>query len=197
MSRKDTQLGESPQSSIRWGLGLMEERESEVASLMRDLNIKEAEQREQDKSERSRENMLQSHVREIAEGLADDRRENKMLVVQLAAARSEIKTESFISETLRSQLEDLKIAFSAQGEQMSRLNESASDLIKERAERGKEQAAFKADLERMSGEQQTLREEMRLAVGRAVSQLAGRVRVMVWVPIDIRVMVIVRVKVKD
>ena len=186
ISRKNVLLGELSESCLQ--LGIMQDKEKEMASLLQELNTKEAEMQERQLSEHCRANMLESELIGLREDVRNETKVTEVVRGQLEAIRLELITERYVAESLRATLDEVQPAAAAQSLRLAQICESEQRtkwlLEASREERARDVAAVQCELQQMSIDSMTLREDMRLASEQAVAQITG-----IYVCVDVCVFV--------
>ena len=175
ISRKNVLLGELSESCLQ--LGIMQDKEKEMASLLQELNTKEAEMQERHLSEHCRANMLESELIGLREDVRNEAKVTEAVRGQLEAIRLELITERYVAESLRATLDEVQPAAAAQTLRLAQICESEQRMKRlleaSREERARDVAAVQCELQQMSIDSMTLREDMRLASEQAVAQITG------------------------
>jgi chromosome segregation ATPase len=100
----------------------MEEKEKEMVDIIKDLQTNESIILGRERLERDRVNALQNHVYDIEDELMNTRKNSELLTSQLNNVCTEFQTENEISETLRKELKDMKLAYNEQTEKLKNLD---------------------------------------------------------------------------
>ena len=175
ITRKNVLLGELSQSCLQ--LGIMQDKEKEMAALIQELNTKEAELQERQVSEHFRANVLESQLCGLRDDVKNEVYVTQAVRCQLEEVRLELKTEKYVAESLRATLDEMKLAAAAQSLRLAQNSESEQRtkrlLEVSREERARDVAAVQSELHQMSLDSIALREDMRLASEQAVAQVTG------------------------
>jgi hypothetical protein len=175
ITRKNALLGELSESCLQ--LGIMQDKEKEMASLIQELNTKEADLQERQLSEHYRANVLESELKGLREDVKNEEQRREALRGQLEAMRLELITERYVAESLRATLDEAQVAAAAQAVRLAQVSESEQRtkwlLETSREERARDVAAVQSELQQMSIDSMTLRDDMRLASEQAVAQITG------------------------
>lgn len=175
ITRKNALLGELSESCLQ--LGIMQDKEREMASLIQELNTKEADLQERQLSEHYRANVLEDQLSGLKEDVKNEELRTEALRGRLEAIRLELITERYVAESLRATLDEAQAAAAAQTLRLAQFSESEQRtkwlLEASREERARDVAAVQSELQQMSIDSMTLRDDMRLASEQAVAQITG------------------------
>ena len=175
LTRKNALLGELSESCLQ--LGIMQDKEKEMASLIQELNTKEADLQERQLSEHYRANILEDQLSGLREDVKNQEQRTGALRSQLEAMRLELITERYVAESLRATLDEAQAAAAAQSLRLTQVSENEQRtkwlLEASREERARDVAAVQSELQQMSIDSMTLRDDMRLASEQAVAQITG------------------------
>ena len=111
------------------------------------------------------------------ERLKNEELRTEALRGRLEAIRLELITERYVAESLRATLDEAQAAAAAQTLRLAQFSESEQRtkwlLEASREERARDVAAVQSELQQMSIDSMTLRDDMRLASEQAVAQITG------------------------